>query len=173
MESFKKCGRLVYIKKPEFNELDYVTSLWADEKTMKDVGGAVVFSSDRKPGWYKKMVNPTDGKNFYCLVYNYENNSLGEVSFHRFNDETRTADFNIKIQYKYRNRGYGKEAIKLMLDYYFYEFGGQVMLDDVININGQQALLKFGFEVVSKSSDCIYFKMTKEHYDNIKRNANK
>lgn len=173
MESFKKCGRFVYIKKPEFNELDYVSSLWADEKTMADVGGSIVFSDSRKPGWYKKMVDPTDGENFYCLIYDYEDNPVGEVSFHRYDEKTKTADFNVKIQYKYRSRGYGKDAIKLMLDYYFYDFGGEVMLDDVININGQQALLKFGFEVVSKTEECIYFKMTKEHYDNIMGNANK
>lgn len=159
-----KKGKLIYIRKPEFNELDYVSLLWADEDTMKDVGGAIQFPEERRKGWYSKMVYPADGRNFYCLIYNMEDIPVGEVSFHRYNIENKTAEFNVKVQSKYRHRGYGKEAIKLMLDYYFFEFGGEVMMDDVINVNGQKALAKFGFEILSRSRESILFRMTKERY---------
>ncbi|WP_427339829.1 GNAT family N-acetyltransferase [Caloranaerobacter sp. DY30410] len=164
---FKKEGRLIYIKQPEFDELDYVSELWSDENTMKDVGGVVSFPKERRKDWYKKMVKPTDGKNFYCLIYNFENQPVGEVSFHRYDDDSKTAEFNIKIQSKFRGRGYAKEAMKLMLEYYFYEFNGQVMLDNVTSISGQQALNNFGFETVLKTDNSILFKMTKERFKNI------
>lgn len=51
-----------------------------------------------------------------------------------------------------------------MLDYYFYEFGGEVMLDEVINTNGERTLLKFRFEIVGKSEGITQFKTTKESY---------
>jgi RimJ/RimL family protein N-acetyltransferase len=162
--SFRKDGKSVYIKQPEFGELDYVEELWSDEETMKDVGGIIPFPIERRKPWYEKMVCPTDEKNFYCLIYNHDDVPVGEVSFHRFNIEEKIADFNIKVQHKYRNKGYGKEAMKLLLRYYFYDFGGQVVFDDVINEKGQKALQSFGFESVSKCGNEILFKMTKERF---------
>ncbi|WP_051931602.1 GNAT family N-acetyltransferase [Clostridium sp. KNHs214] len=164
---FKREGNLIYIKKPQFYELTYVKKLWANEETMKDVGGALDFSKEKWDSWYKKMVEPGDGRNFYCLIYNNEHQSVGEVSFHRYDEINKTAEFNIKIESKYRGRGYANEAMKLMLKYYFYEFGGEVMLDEVINVNGQQALKKFGFEVISSAEESISFRMTKERFEEI------
>lgn len=161
---YKKSGDLVYIKQPEFNELDYVAKLWSDKETMKDVGGTVTLPEQRKKDWYAKMVKPTDGKNFYCLIYNKQNKPVGEVSFHRFNQIKKSAELNIKVQNKYRRKGYGKEALKLLLEYYFNEFGGEVITDEVINIKGQRALAKFGFEIISKSEYRVSFKMTKEGF---------
>lgn len=64
---------------------------------MKEVGGAVVFRKKRYQDWYQQMVNPGDGKNHYCLIYNHQNKVVGEVSFHRFNSDEKLAEFNIKI----------------------------------------------------------------------------
>lgn len=161
---FQRRGNLVYIKQPNFDELDYVAKLWLDEETMVDVGGVVAFPAEKRETWYRRMVNPTDGKNFYCLIYTLDGIPVGEVSFHRFDEEEKKADFNIKIQSKYRGKGYGKEAIGLILSYYFYDFGGQVIYDDVINEKGQRALNSFGFEIVSKTDNEVLYKMTKEGF---------
>lgn len=58
--------------------------LWSDKKTMKDAGGIIPFPKERKEGWHNNMVYTTDSENFYCLVYNNEENPVGEVSFHRY-----------------------------------------------------------------------------------------
>ncbi|WP_392486809.1 GNAT family N-acetyltransferase [Haloimpatiens sp. FM7315] len=166
-----KKGETIYIKSPEFFELSYIRKLWADEKTMRDVGGAINFSKDRYKSWYEKMVKPGDGKNVYCLIFNKDDTPVGEVSFHAYDKTSKTAEFNVKIESEFRRRGYGKEAIKLMLQYYFEEFGGQVMLDEVINEKGQEALKKFGFEVVSETKESINFKMTKENFKKLYKNT--
>ncbi|MCB2310459.1 GNAT family N-acetyltransferase [Clostridium tagluense] len=90
------------------------------------------------------MVDPSDGKNFYCLIYNNDDIPVGEVSFHRFDAEEKKADFNIKIQSKYRSKEYAKEAISLE--------------------KGKKALQSFGFNIVSRSDSEILFKMTKERF---------
>ncbi|MGH4125070.1 MAG: GNAT family N-acetyltransferase [Clostridium sp.] len=160
-------GKLVYIKQPNFDELDFVAELWSDEETMNDVGGVVPFPTEKRELWYRKMVDPSDGKNFYCLIYTLDDVLVGEVSFHRFDAGEKNADFNIKIQNKYRGKGYGKEAIGLLLSYYFYDFGGQVIYDNVINEKGQKALQSFGFDIVSSSDSEISFKMTKERFSEL------
>lgn len=168
--NFKKCGNLVYIKKPEIEELNYIAELWSDCETMADVGGAVPLPIEKRKAWYERMVNPTDGKNFYCLIYTLDNVPVGEVSFHRFDKAEGKADFNVKVQSKYRSKGYAKEAIQLLLGYYFYDFGGQVIYDDVMNEKGQKALGNFGFDVVSKTYSQILFMMTKGRFEEILNN---
>lgn len=165
-------GKLVYIKQPNIDELNYVSELWTDEETMRDVGGTIAFPEEKRGNWYRRMVQPGDGKNFYCLIYNHENNPVGEVSFHGYDREEKSANFNIKVQYKYRGNGYAKEAMELMLNYYFYEFGGEVIFDDVINVNGQRALSKFGFEIVSEFEDEVSFEMTKDRFTQLMKGDN-
>ncbi|ERI89642.1 hydrolase, NUDIX family [Clostridiales bacterium oral taxon 876 str. F0540] len=161
---FKKWGSLVYIKQPSIEQLDYVAELWNDEETMKDVGGVISFPIEKRDVWYRKMVQPSDRKNFYCLIFTMDDIPVGEVSFHRYDAEERKADFNIKVQAKYRGKGYAKEAMKLMLSYYFYDIGGQTIYDEVINRNGQEVLKKFGFKAIEKNSQSILFKLTKEKF---------
>lgn len=161
-------GSLVYIKQPSFEELEYVNELWNDEDTMADVGGVHPFPLEKRGEWYKRMVSPSDGKNCYFLIFNREGNPVGEVSFHRYDDRYGSAELNIKVQKKFRGRGYSKEAVRLILEYFFYEFGGKLMKDEVININGQEALRKFGFKITSEENKSVIFTLTKEEFELIK-----
>lgn len=58
-----------------------------------------------------------------------------------------------------------------MLDYYFNEFGGEVMLDDVANANGVQVLKKYGFEIISQSQTSTLLKLTKSKYNQLKNES--
>ncbi|MBU5437146.1 hypothetical protein KQI42_03935 [Tissierella sp. MSJ-40] len=40
---YRKTGSHIYIKQPTCEELDSISLLWADEETMKDVGGSIIF----------------------------------------------------------------------------------------------------------------------------------
>jgi RimJ/RimL family protein N-acetyltransferase/NTP pyrophosphatase (non-canonical NTP hydrolase) len=164
LNNFRLDGNLVYIKQPNFAELDFVAELWSEEETMKDVGGIISFPKEKREAWYKKMIEPSDGKNFYCLIYTLDDIPVGEVSFHRFDVQDKKADLNIKVQNKYRCKGYAKEAMQLLLSYYFYYFGGQVIYDNVINEKGQKALESFGFDIISRTDSEILFEMTKEMF---------
>ena len=100
--------------------------LWANEETMQDIGGAYFFPKEKWEMFYKKMVYPTDGKNFYCRNISLKDKPVGEVSFHGYDSITKIARINVKIHYKYRNHGYGERSIKLLLEYYFLEFWGTI-----------------------------------------------
>ena len=92
-----------------------------------------------------------DGCNVYCLVYNENQRPVGEISFHCYDENEKSASFNIKIQARYRGKGYAKATMDLMLGYYFNEFGGEVMIDEVINERGIRVLMSYGFEKVDKT----------------------
>lgn len=167
---FLSKGRNMYIKQPEYNELDFVQWLWADNETMCAVGGPVCLDDSEKEAWYKRMVDPTDGNNFYCLIYNNEDKPVGEVSFHRYDCLNGTAEFNIKIADKYRRNGYANEAITHLLLYFFNEFGGEKMIDTISanNLPGQTLLLNYGFKQKNQpDKKIILVEMTKKDFSDL------
>ncbi len=140
-------GESVFIRPPEPDEMQWIRKLWADTRTMKEVGGTILLDENESESWYRRMVFPGNGTNCYCLIFTNSGTPVGEVSFHRWNWKKRSADFNIKIEASLRGKGYGRDAILLLLRYFFCEAGGSLIVDDVAkgNIPGQKALLNFGF----------------------------
>lgn len=110
-----------------------------------------------------------DGCNVYCLVYNKNQRPVGEISFHCYDENEKSASFNIKIQARYRGKGYAKATMDLMLDYYFNEFGGEVMIDEVINERGIRVLMSYGFEKVDKTEVGILLRLTKDKFNQIQK----
>lgn len=159
-------GEKVYIRRPKYEEISYINRLWSDEETTGELGGPFSLTAEKAKTWYPKMVNPTDGKNFYCLIFNNHNEPVGEVSFHRYDTKTKTAELNIKIESIYRGNGYSTEALYLLLNYYFFEFGGETMNDPVLleNKRGQHFLLKFGFDHIESEKDVFLLRMTKDKF---------
>lgn len=56
-----------------------------------------------------------------------------------------------------------------MLDYYFNEFGGEVMIDEVINERGIRVLMSYGFEKVDKTEVGILLRLTKDKFNQIQK----
>lgn len=169
---YRRNGKKVYIKQPEYNELEFVKELWSHKQTMKDIGGVFYFTEEKWDMFYKKMVNPTDGKNFYCLVYDNNDDPVGEVSFHGYDSATKIARFNVKIHYDYRNNGYGEEAVRLLLEYYFTEFGGDMLMDKISTIEGERVAQKLGFEEVRKFGNNTTVRINKSDFLNFDKSKN-
>ncbi|MDS0526391.1 GNAT family N-acetyltransferase [Clostridium sp. SHJSY1] len=162
--SYRRNGKNIYIKQPDYKDFVFISRLWSDEETMKDIGGTFKFPEEKWEMFYKKMVYPTDGKNFYCLVYTIRDKAIGEVSFHGYDSVTRIARFNLKIHHRYRNKGYGEEALKLLLEYYFLEFGGEILMDNIPTENAVRIAKKLGFQEVGQYKDGTQMKVTKEEF---------
>ena len=169
-ELYKREGNKVYIKQPNIEELSFVEKLWGNINNMNNVGKTYAFPKDKWEMFYKVMVYPTDKKNFYCLIYNYNNEAVGEVSFHGYNSLTKVARINVKIDYKYRRLGYAKEALQLLLEYYFWDFGGETIIDSVNNEESSELLKSIGFEVVNKFKDQITYKLEKNKFSLYEKN---
>lgn len=164
---YRRNGKKVYIKQPELKELAFSSKMWADEKTMEDIGGVFSFPESKWETFYRNMVTNEDNKNFYCLVYEATTDEpVGEVSIHGYDSATKSARFNIKILYKYRRKGYGEEGLKLLLEYYFLEFGGNILLDNIINEPALNLVKKLGFEITGQYKDEIGVRLTKNSFSN-------
>lgn len=160
----KKSGDKIYLREPSFEELDYVKKLWADEKTMTEVGGP--FELKDKEKFYKKMVCPSDGLNRYFLVFNEENLPIGEASFRKYSIDSKKAMLNIKIQWQYRGQGYGKDALNTLVNYFFNDYKGEALEDDIDikNIRAQKIFLNYGFQYIPTHKEVFLVRLTKEKF---------
>ncbi|MGL5352482.1 MAG: GNAT family N-acetyltransferase, partial [Clostridium sp.] len=167
VDLYRRNGKNVYIKQPEFEELSFISKLWGHEETMADIGGPYIFPKEKWEMFYKKMVQPTDGKNFYCLIYTIRDKAIGEVSFHGFDSATKAARINVKVHYRYRNKGYGEEAVRLLLEYYFLEFKGRAIIDTIKTDNAKKFFNKIGFESIGEFRNQTTYKLTKGDFFNL------
>ena len=169
LDLYRRNGKKVYIKQPTFEELELTSRLWNDPVTMNEVGGVYSFPKAKWDMFYKKMISPTDGKNFYCHVYNNRDKFIGEVSFHGYDSSTKSARVNIKIHHRQRGQGYATEAVKLLLEYYFFEFGGENIIDTTDIEGGKKLLLRLGFESIGQFKNKETFKMSKGRFLSYKK----
>ena len=158
-------GKAVVLRTPTEVDLPYIRSLWADPDTMREVGGPIFRSPEQMAAWFRQMVDPGSDKDRYFLTA-VGGQLVGEASWHRYDAATKTAELNIKIEAKHRGRGHFKQALRLLLERYFVDFGGEVMRDPVAldNTAGQQALRKFGFEHDTSRTDVFMVRMTLDQY---------
>lgn len=170
---YRRNGKKVYIRQPKFSELSFVESLWSNKENMGEIGKTYSFPKEKWDMFYRKMVQPTDGKNFYCLIYSLDEKAIGEVSFHGYNSATKVARINIKIHHMHRRKGYGEEALKLLLEYYFFEFGGEAIIDTVSTKESRELLKKIGFEEISNFRNQFTYKITKKNFSKCKINNKK
>lgn len=154
------------LRPPLPEEVDYIKNLWTDPQSMAEVGGPIHLTEEQTHKWYARMVSPGSETDRYFLIFNQNDQPVGEISFHRYDPSTGTAEFNIKIEHCHRGQGYAKQAVPLILRYFFFDFGGKLMCDPVAldNRPGQKALVKLGFKKDASRRDVCLLKMTKEDF---------
>lgn len=159
----------IELRLPTENDLQFIRWLWSDPETMKPVGGPIRLSDDQAQHWFARMIKPGSPTDCYRLIFNEKNEPVGEISFHRLNPGTMTAEFNIKIAVTNRGKGYAKRAMIIFLDFFFNQFGGQVMVDNIAldNYEGQQVLLRFGYEHDPSVNNVFRVKITRDRYNNL------
>ena len=157
-------GEMVYIRPPRFEELSFVRRLWAHPETMAPVGGTHRLTDPEN--FYERMVDPGDSANCYCLIFSRDNVPLGEISFHRWDQNERSAELNIKVHAVHRGHGYGSDALRTFLDWFFRPAGGNRITDNVAlaNLGGQHLLRSLGFQQDPDFSDTCMLVLTRQKY---------
>lgn len=136
----------VSLEVPNVRDLDFIRHLWADPDTMEPVGGPVILSPEAASDWYRRWVAPGSVDRAYWLVIT-GSGPVGEISLRSFDIQERIADLNVKTAASARGKGYGRQALRGFLWFFFQDLGGAALVDDVAlgNGAGQSLLLSEGF----------------------------
>ena len=121
MKLFKKLiGENIYLSPPTVDEeiLEKFTK-WINDFQITDYTGrsAYVFTLQNEIDYF---ANPKDDERVFFIVRKEDDKLIGNVGLHKIDGINRRATIGIFIGKKdSRNKGYGTEAIKLILEYGF------------------------------------------------------
>ena len=149
--------------------MEFARSLWADPDTMEPVGGPIRLTNEQLRAWFHRMVDPGNPRDCYRLICDEQGRPVGEISYHRLDLDTMTAEFNIKVASQFRGRGFAKAAMRQFLEIFFGDMGGRVLVDEVAahNVIGQHLLKSFGFETTIDSQESSGFVMTSDRFKDL------
>ena len=103
---------------------------------------------------FKKM------KQLRLVITSKDNNPLGFIDLFDFDLQNKHAGVSIVISEKYRGKGYGKEALSVLMDYSFNKLGLHQLYSNVLEDNSVSIRLfeSVGFEKVGLKKKWRFYK---------------
>ena len=145
--------------KPTLEDLWFRQKMLEDDETMSynaHWGGAVPFPEEDWKDWYDHWVINNEDNRFYRYVKDGDN-FIGEIAYH-FDKTYNGYVANVIVYAKYRNRGYGTEALNMLCEA-VKESGASVLYDDIAIDNPAISLfLKAGFKEEYRTNEIILLK---------------
>ena len=171
MQYFKKLvGDRIYLspKDSSNEEIEKFTEWMNDFKVTDYTGrsGQVVTLSGEKE-WLENSAKDKENRNFNIIELS-SNKLVGTIGLEHFNWICRSAVLGIFIgDEDYRSKGYGREAINLLLEYGFKYLNLHSIRLDLLDINerAHKCYLKCGFKDTGKSREEIF--LNGKYYDKL------
>jgi RimJ/RimL family protein N-acetyltransferase len=117
-------------------------------------------SIEKAEEWFEQIKK--DQGNTHVRLGIFLNNGIiiGDIALQDINYKNRSCSIGMGMsKLEYRNKGYGKEAVKMLLDYGFNNMGLERITANTMemNISAQKSLEKMGFKLEGKERKAIYF----------------
>ena len=112
--------------------------------------------------WYEEIQKLLkENVNIRLGIFMNDGTVIGDVALQSIDNKNRSCSVGIGIaKMENRGKGYGTEAIKLILDYGFFNVGMERITADTLEINlpAQKAIEKLGFVLEGRARNAIYFR---------------
>lgn len=168
MKYFEKIkGKRIYLSPVSLEDAEIYTK-WLNDTNISDGLGSThkVVSLEGEKEWFSNVLKKGDYT--FAIIKRDENTLLGNASIMDVNPVCRTGTLGIFIgEEKERNKGYGAEALKLLLDYGF----NILNLNNInlavfsFNKNAIACYKKIGFKEYGVRHECYF--LNGKYYDEI------
>ena len=157
MKYFPKIkGDRLYLSPMNVNDAETYTRWLNDKHVVENIGGhAKVLTVQEEKEWLIKNSNDYN----FAIVLNDKDRLIGNISLMDVDLINQTAELGIFIgEQDDRNKGYGKEAIKLILDYGFNTLNLNNIMLKVYSFNEKaiKTYKKVGFKTFGDRRECRY-----------------
>lgn len=161
----KLSGERIYLSPLNINDAD-IYAKWLNEKNISENLGIddVVIDYDNISKW----LNNIKSKYTFAIVLREDDKLIGCCGFEKIDLIHQNASLKIFIgDEENRGQGYGKEAIKLLIDYGFNNLNINNIMVTVFSFNNKALKLykSLGFKMIGIRRKCYYFKG--KYYDEI------
>lgn len=179
MQYFEKIsGERLFLSPLNPKDIEIYTKWMNDKSVSENIGSYYkMISLPIEEKWIEKASK----KNNFAIVLRQNNELIGNISLTNINYINQTATLGIFIgENKNRNKGYGKEAIKLILEYAFNTLNLKNIMLCVcsFNKNAIRTYENIGFKKIGsrrkaiyrdgKNYDEVYMDILKEEYEDVK-----
>ncbi len=117
-------------------------------------------SVEKADEWFDEIQKIQGKTNIRLGIFLNNGEIIGDVALQDIDNKNRSCSVGMGIaKLENRNKGYGKEAVRLILDYGFNNLGMERITASTVetNISAQQSLEKIGFVLEGKERKAIYF----------------
>ena len=117
-------------------------------------------SVEKSDEWFDEIQKLQGKENVRLGIFLNDGTIIGDVALQGIDNKNRSCWIGMGIaKIENRNKGYGKEAVKLILDYGFNNMGMEHITANTLEINiaAQKSLEKVGFVLEGKDRKAVYF----------------
>jgi len=154
---FKKLvGKKCYLSPMDVNDGEKIAEWFNDLEVTVNL---TLYSDATTVDAGKGFVNNFSKNHTYSIIDINTDEMIGECGFMCIDNLNQTAELGIVVgNKKYWNKGYGSEALKLLLDYGFKALNLHNVLLDVysFNKNAKRCYEKIGFKEIGKRREALY-----------------
>ena len=117
-------------------------------------------SIEKTEEWFEQIKKEQGNTHVRLGIFLNNGKIIGDIALQDINYKNRSCSIGMGMsKLEYRNKGYGKEAVKILLDYGFKNMGLERITANTLetNISAQKSLEKIGFKLEGKERKAIYF----------------
>ena len=117
-------------------------------------------SLEKSDEWFDEIQKLQMKENIRLGIFLNDGTVIGDVALQSIDEKNRSCSVGMGIaKIENRNKGYGKEAVKLILEYGFNNFGMERITANTleINISAQKSLEGLGFILEGRERKAEYF----------------
>jgi RimJ/RimL family protein N-acetyltransferase len=124
--------------------------------------------------WFEQIKKEQGKSHIRLGIFLNDGKIIGDIALQDIDYKNRVCSIGMGMsKLEYRNKGYGREAVKLLLDYGFNNIGLERITANTleINVSAQKSLEKTGFVLEGKERKAEYFggkRYDKYHYGLLK-----
>ncbi|HEX5332365.1 MAG TPA: GNAT family protein [Cellulomonas sp.] len=147
-------GEMIRLRPVRASDADAMWEMVQDPQSNRLTGTTAVFTRAEIDAWCAG-VSARDGRVDLAVTANGSDEYLGEIVLNDIDDVVSSASMRLVMRPAYRGRGYGTEAIQLVLGLAFDGFGLHRVGLDVLSINTRARAIyeNIGFQVEGRLRD--------------------
>lgn len=122
---------------------------------------AYTYAPERVDAYFDKLRSQKDRVDFLILL---DEKPIGEIALKHIDETARRCELSIHLQNdSVKNKGYGTQAERLILNYAFQTLGMETVIADSVlkNMRSQHTLEKVGFQETGRDETFVYYKISK------------
>ena len=117
-------------------------------------------SMEQSDEWFEEIQKLQGKENVRLGIFLNDGTVIGDVALQSIDDKNHSCSIGMGMaKIENRNKGYGKQAVKLILEYGFRNLGMERITATTleINISAQKSLEKLGFILEGRERKAVYF----------------